>query len=62
MVVDGDRGFLIEHVRAVWMWIVIVIADCFKRIKISGCAGGLPAILIVPWKTLFQLVMPGGTR
>ena len=29
------------------------LVDCLKRIKISGCAGGLPAILcfsIVPWK------------
>jgi hypothetical protein len=46
-----DRRSLIEHLRAVWLW--IVIADCLKRIKISGCAGGLPAILcfsIVPWK------------
>ena len=51
MGVDENRRFLVDHVRAVWLWIVIV--DCLKRIKISGCAGGLPAILcfsIVPWK------------
>ena len=63
MGVDENRRFFVDHVRAVWLW--IVIADCLKRIKISGCAGGLPAILCfsnVPWKTLFQLVIQGGTR
>ena len=51
MGVDENRRFFVDHVRAVWLW--IVIADCLKRIKISGCAGGLPAILCfsnVPWK------------
>jgi hypothetical protein len=51
MGVDENRRFFVDHARAVWLW--IVIADCLKRIKISGCAGGLPAILcfsIVPWK------------
>ena len=51
MAVDENRRFFVDYVRAVWLW--IVIADCLKRIKISGCAGGLPAILcfsIVPWK------------
>ena len=51
MGVDENRRSSVDHVRAVWLWIVIV--DCLKRIKISGCAGGLPAILcfsIVPWK------------
>jgi hypothetical protein len=48
---DENRRFLVDHARAVWLW--IFIADCLKRIKISGCAGGLPAILCfsnVPWK------------
>ena len=51
MGVDENRRSSVDHVRAVWLWIVIV--DCLKRIKISGCAGGLPAILCfsnVPWK------------
>jgi len=50
IVLPENRWFLVDHVRAVWLWIVIV--DCLKRIKISGCAGGLPAILCfsnVPW-------------
>ena len=61
MAVDEDRRFLIEHVRAVWLW--IVIADCLKRIKISGCAGGLPAILcfsIVPWKNTLPTYLSAG--
>jgi hypothetical protein len=45
MGVDENRRFFVDHVRAVWLWIRIVIADCLKRIKISGWAGGLPAIL-----------------
>ena len=52
---------MIEHVRAVWLW--IVIADCLKRIKISGCAGGLPAILcfsIVPWKNTLPTYLSAG--
>ena len=59
--VDEDRRSLIEHVRAVWLW--IVIADCLKRIKISGCAGGLPAIFcfsIVPWKKTLPTYLSAG--
>ena len=51
LAVNDDRRFLIDHFRALWLWIVIV--DCLKRIKIGGCVGGLPAIpcnSIVPWK------------
>ena len=61
MIVNEDRRSLIEHVRAVWLW--IVIADCLKRIKISGCAGGLPAILcfsIVPWKNTLPTYLSAG--
>ena len=63
MVVNEDRSrrFLIVHVRAAWLW--IAIADCLKRIKISGCAGGLPAILcfsIVPWKNTLPTYLSAG--
>ena len=61
MIVHEDRRSLIEHARAVWLW--IVIADCLKRIKISGCAGGLPAILcfsIVPWKSTLPTHLSAG--
>ena len=61
MSVDKNRRFLVDHVRAVWLWIVIV--DCLKRIKISGCAGGLPAILCfsnVPWKNTPSTCHPAG--
>ena len=56
-----DRRSLIEHLRAVWLW--IVVADCLKRIKISGCAGGLPVILcfsIVPWKNTLSTYLSAG--
>jgi hypothetical protein len=36
MAVDENRHFFVDHARAVWLW--IAIADCLKRIKISGCA------------------------
>jgi len=61
MSVAENRRFLVDHVRAVWLWIVIV--DCLKRIKISGCAGGLPAILCfsnVPWKSTLSTCHPAG--
>ena len=38
-------------------------SDSLKRIKISGCAGGLPAILcfsIVPWKNTLSTCHPAG--
>jgi len=56
-----NRRFLVDYVRAVWLWIVIV--DCLKRIKISGCSGGMPAILcfsIVPWKNALSTCHPAG--
>ena len=61
MAVDKNSRFLVDHVRAVWLWIVIV--DCLKKIKISGCAGGLPAILcfsIVPWKNALSTCHSSG--
>ena len=61
MAVNEDGRFLIDHVRAAWLW--IFIACCLKRIKISGCAGGLPAILcfsIVPWKITLPTYLSAG--
>ena len=61
MGVDENRRSSVDHVRAVWLWIVIV--DCLKSIKISGCAGGLPAILcfsIVPWKNTLPTYLSAG--